>query len=127
MNNHAGKKPTKRTSVFDKGPVIGLHRAGKYAREESQLIAIGLRTVQRTITQWKKDGEVQSFSGNSDIAKIPNNRDRRSLKRLVEANWRKSVQQLINMFNEGSKKISAHTMRRELKEIGACDKCFGRV
>ena len=58
MNNHAGKKPTKRTSVFDKGQVICLHRARKSAKEVSQMIAIELRTVQITIAVWKRDGEV---------------------------------------------------------------------
>ena len=65
MKNHTGKKSIKWTSVFDKGQVIGLHQAGKSAREVSQMMAIGLKTVQRTIAQWKKDGEEQSFSGNS--------------------------------------------------------------
>ena len=118
MNNHEGKKPTKRTSVFDKEQVIGLHRAGKFARKVSQIMAIGLRIVQRTITQWKKDGEVKSFSGNSGRAKMMNILDRRSLKRLVKVNRRKSVQQLTSMFNEGPKKISTRTIRRELKEMG---------
>ena len=54
MNNHAGKKPTKRISVFDKRQVIGLHRAMKSARELPQMMAIRLKTVQRTIAQWKK-------------------------------------------------------------------------
>ena len=81
MNNHVGKKPTKRTSVFDKGQDIGLHRAGKSAREVSQIMAIGLRTALRIIAQWKNDGTVQSsFSGNNGRAKILNTRDRRSLK-----------------------------------------------
>ena len=83
MNYHAGKKPTKRTSVFDKGQVIGLPRAGNSAREVSQMMAIILRTVPRTIVQWEKDAEVQSFSGNSGRAKILNTRDIRFLKGLV--------------------------------------------
>ena len=70
--------------------------------------------MQRTIAQWKK---VQLFSGNSGRAKFLNTRDRRSLKRLVNANRRKSVQH-FSMFNDGPEKISARTMRRELKEIG---------
>ena len=108
-NKHAWiitlEKPTKRTSVFDKGEVIGLHRAGKSAKEVSQMMAIGLRTVQTTIYQWWKDGEVRSFSGNRGRATILNTRHRRSRKRLVKANRRKSDQQLTSMFNEGSKKI----------------------
>ena len=76
-------------------------------------------------------------SGNGGRTKILNTRDRRSIKRLVKANRRKSVQQLTSMFNEGPKKISAWTMRRELKEMGlkscistrkpGCDKLFGWV
>ena len=58
VNNHAGKKPTKRTSVFKKEQVIGLHRGGKSARKVPQKMATGLRTVHRTIAQWKKDGEM---------------------------------------------------------------------
>ena len=137
MNNHAGTKTTKRTSVFDKRQVIGLHRAGKYAGEVPRMMSIGYRTVQRTIVQWKKYGKVQSYSGNSGRAKILNTRYRHSLKRLVKANRQKSAQQLTSMFNEGPKKMSAQTMRRELKEMGlrscvstrkpGCDKLFGRV
>ena len=101
------------------------------------MMATGLRTVQRTIYQWKKDGEVQSFSGNTGRNKIPNTRDRRSLKRLVKANRWESVQQLTNMFNDSPTKISARTMRQELKEMSlnscvstrnpGCDKDFGWV
>ena len=75
------------------------------------MMAIGLRTVQRIIVQWKKDGEVQSFCGDSGKAKILNTRERRSMKRLVKANRRKNVQQLTSMFNEGPWKIYASTMR----------------
>ena len=53
VNNHAEKKLMQRTSVFDKGQVIGLQRAGKSTRKVSQMMAIGLRTVQRTNAQWK--------------------------------------------------------------------------
>ena len=64
--------------------------------------------------------------------------DRRSLKGSVQANRRKSVQQPTGMLNEGPNKISARTMRRELKEIPGsrscvssrkpgCDKLFGRI
>ena len=51
----------------------------------------GLRTVEGTIYQCIKDGEVYSFSGDSGGAKILNSRDRRSLKRLLKANRQKSV------------------------------------
>ena len=44
----------------------------------SQIMAIGLRTVQRTIAQEEKDGEVESLSGSSGRAKTLNTRDRRS-------------------------------------------------
>ena len=98
----------------------------------SQMISLWI--VQRTIAQWKKDGKVQSFGGNSDRAKIMNTCDRRSLIRLVKANRRKSVYHLTSMFNIGSKKISARTICRELKELGLkccvstrkpeCDKVF---
>ena len=83
------------------------------------MTAIGVRTVQRTIAQWKKDRKVQYFSGDIGVAKILNTRDRRSLKRLVKSNRRKSVQQLTSMFNEACyQKISPRTMNRQLKEIG---------
>ena len=75
-------------------------------------------SLDRTIARWKDDGEMQSFSGNSDRPTILNTSDGRSLKRLIKVNWRKSVQQLTSMFNEGPKKISAGTMLRELKEMG---------
>ena len=85
----------------------------------------------------ENDGAVQSFNGDSDRAKILNTSHGCSLKRLVTANRLKSVQQLTSIYNEGAKKISAVTMRRELKEMGlrnrvatrkpGCDKHFGRV
>ena len=84
------KSLQKQTSVFDRGQVLGLHCAGKSTKETSEMTAIGVRTVQKTIAQWKKDRK-----------KIRKTRDRRSLKRLVKSNWRKSVQQLTIMFNEG--------------------------
>ena len=92
MNNQARNKPTKRTSVSDKGHVIDLHQAGIFAREVSQMMTMGLRTVRKTNAPWENDGEVQSFSGNNGRTKILNTRDRRSLKRLVKANRRKRVQ-----------------------------------
>ena len=58
-------------------------------------------TVQKTIVQWKKYGEVQSFSGNSGRAKMLYIRDRHSLNRLVKANRRRNAQQPTSMFNEG--------------------------
>ena len=92
------------------------------------MMAIGLTTVKRTIAQWKKNDEVllphmvllsiNTFSGNSRESKILNTRDRRSLKRLVKGNGRKSVQQPTEMLNQGHKKISTRIMRRELKEMG---------
>ena len=138
MNNHVGKKPRKLTSVLGQVIYIGLHRAGKSVRKVFQMMVIELRTVQRTIAPWKNDCELQSFSGNSGRTKTLNARDRRSLKRLVKANRRKSVQQLTSsMFNESSKKISARTMLRELNKMGlrSCvstrkpefDKLFDRV
>ena len=138
MINHVEKKTTKRTSVFDKGQVIDSHRAGKFAREVSQMMAIGFRTVQRTIAQWKKYVKVQLFNDNSGRAKIPNTRDRRFWKRLEKVNRPKSIQLLTSMFNEDPKKISVRTMRRELKKMvlgvaspqgahAGCDKLFGRV
>ena len=81
------------------------------------MMAIKLRTVQRTIVPRKRNGEVQSFSDNNGRAEILNIRDRLSLKRLVEATRRKSIQQLTSVFKEGPKKISACTMRREFKEF----------
>ena len=113
-----------------------MHRAGKYAREVSQMMAIGLRTAKDNCSV-ENNCEVQLFSGNSSRAKVLSTRDRRSLKRFVKANQRKSVQQLTTMFNEGPKKISARIMQRELKEMGlrscvptrkpGCDKLFGLV
>ena len=58
------------------------------------MTALGLRTVKRIIAKWEKDGEVQSYSGNSGKAKILNARDGLSLKRLLKGNRWKSVYQL---------------------------------
>ena len=51
------KSLRKQTSVFDKGQVLGLHCAGKSTKETSEMTAIGVRTVQKTIAQWKKTGK----------------------------------------------------------------------
>ena len=100
MNNTLRKSlQNEPRSVFDKTQVIGLHRAGKSARQVSLIMAIGLRTVQRAMAQWKIDAEVQSSIGNSGRTKILNTRDRR----LEKANQRKSVQ-------HGPKKMSARIM-----------------
>ena len=40
-----------KTYFFDKGQVLGLHRAGKSTKEVSEMTAVGVRTVQRTIAQ----------------------------------------------------------------------------
>ena len=62
MNNPDGKNPPKLTSFFDKEQFISLHRAEKSSKEVSDMTAIGVRTVQRTIAgQRKKDWKVQSI------------------------------------------------------------------
>jgi len=45
-------------------------------------------------------------------------RDRRSLKRLVKSNRRKTTVELRAMFNSESKSISTRAVRRELKGLG---------
>ena len=102
-------------SLFDKGRIIGLHGADKTTREINEETGVGCRTIQRTIAYWKQYGEPSSSRGNCGRGKILNERDRRSLKRLVKKNRRSSVQMITSEFNEGMKKVSPRTIRRELK------------
>ena len=104
-------------SLFDKGRIIGLHGADKTTREINEETGVGCRTIQRTIAYWKQYGEPSSTRGNCGRGKILNERDRRSLKRLVKKNRRSSVQMITSEFNEGTKKVSPRTIRRELKNM----------
>ncbi len=64
----------KDVNLFQKGQIIGMHQAKKAFKQIAEA-KIELRTVQRSIKYWKDSGEPSS--------KILNDRDRRSLKRLV--------------------------------------------
>ena len=102
---------------FDKGRIIGFHQSGKTTREISTETDINVRTIQRIIARWKKDGEPCSSRANCGRNKILGDRDRRVLKRLVKKNRRSSTQIITSKFCEGPKKVSQRTVRRELKKM----------
>jgi hypothetical protein len=84
----------------------------------SQIMDIGMWTVQHINAKWKMAGEPASACQNCSISNILNDRDMRSLKSLVKSNRWSSIHQLTSVFNQGDKTISTHTVRRELKEMG---------
>lgn len=118
MDMNVSRDRGKDTSMFQRGRVIGLHEAKKTTKEISETTGINLRTVQRIIKEWKDSGECSSSRDNCGRKKILSDRDRRSLKRLVKKNRKKSTLQITTMFNAGVKTVSARTMRRELKGLG---------
>jgi hypothetical protein len=84
----------------------------------SQIKGIGIRIVQRIILKWKTADEPSSAHQNCCWAKILDDRDRRSLKRLVKSSRWCSIHQLTSVSNQGAKRIFTCTVRRELKETG---------
>ena len=101
-------------SLFDKGRIIGFHQSGKSTRDIS---GMNVRTIQRAIACWKQDGEPSPSRAKYGRHSILDDRDRRSLKRLVKKNRRSSTQMLTSEFSEGPKKVSQRTVRRELKKM----------
>uniref|UniRef100_A0A8C9RQZ3 Transposase Tc1-like domain-containing protein n=1 Tax=Scleropages formosus TaxID=113540 RepID=A0A8C9RQZ3_SCLFO len=104
----------KDVTLFQKGQIIGLHQAKKTTKE----IAETTKTFQSIIKTWKDSGEPSSSRKKCGLKKILNDRDWRSLKRLVKSNRKKRTVELTVMFNSESKSISTHTMQRELKGVG---------
>lgn len=89
----------KDVNLFQKGQIIGLHQAKKTTKEIAETTKIGLRTVQHIIKTWKDSGEPSSSRKKCGRKKILNDRDRRSLKRLVKSYRKKSTVELTAMFN----------------------------
>ena len=83
----------KDVNLFQKGQFISLHQAEKTSKEIAETTKIGLRTVQRIIKKWKDSGETSSSRKEWGQTQILNDRDRRSLKRLVNSNNNKKQQQ----------------------------------
>jgi hypothetical protein len=63
-------------------------------------------------------GKQPSVRQNCGRAKFLDDRDNRSLKRLVKSNRQGSIHQLTRVFNQAAKTISTRTVRRELKGTG---------
>lgn len=111
------KSRGKDLTSFDKGRIIGFHQSGKTTREISIETSINLRTIQRLIAHWKKDGEPCSSRASCERHNILDDRDRRVLKRFVKKNRRSSTQIITSELCEGPKKVSQRTVRRELKKM----------
>ncbi|KAK1796679.1 hypothetical protein P4O66_009702, partial [Electrophorus voltai] len=101
--------------LFQKGQIIGMHQVEKTSMEIAETTKIGLRTVQRIIKKWKDSGETSSSRKESGLKKILNDRDRRSLKRVVKSNHRKTTIELRDMFN--SEKMFPSTVNLNLKVL----------
>ena len=104
-------------SPFDKGHIIGFHQSWKSTREISTETGLNVRTIQRTIACCKQDGELSSSRAKCGRFSILNDRDRRSLKRLVKKNRRSSTQMLTSEFSEGPQQVSPRSVRRESKNM----------
>lgn len=114
MSKDTSRGRGKDVSLFEKGQIIGMHQAEKTSKEIAEAAKIGLRTVQRIIKNWKDSGDPSTSRKKCGRKKIPNDRDRRSLKRLVRSNQRKTTVELRAKFRSGRKSVSTRTMRREL-------------
>ena len=103
---------------FKKGQIVGLYQSGTKCKEITAISGVALRTVQRIIKRWKDGGEATCSRTRCGRKSILDERDRRSLKRLVKKNRRKSTVELTALYNQGGKTISQRTMRRELQTAG---------
>ena len=92
MSKDTSRGRGKDVSLFEKGQIIGMHQAEKASKEIAETTKIGLRTVQRIIKNWKDSGDPLHSRKKYGRKKILNDRDRRSLKRLVKSNRRKTTQ-----------------------------------
>ncbi|GBN94183.1 hypothetical protein AVEN_207876-1 [Araneus ventricosus] len=101
----------KGVSDFKKSPIIGLHQSKKTTKEIAEITGIGLRSVQRIIKTWKGSGEPLTSRNKCGRKKLVSSRDRRSLKRLVQKNRKKSTLELTAIFNTLHRGISTSTMR----------------
>ena len=54
------KQPCRKTRLFEKGQIIGMHQAEHTSKEIAETTEIGLRTVQCSIKNWKDSGEPSS-------------------------------------------------------------------
>ncbi|KAG2469515.1 TGFA factor, partial [Polypterus senegalus] len=102
MSKDTSRGRGKDVSLFEKGQIIGMHHAEKTSKEISETTTIELRTVQRIIKNWKDSGDPSSSRMKCGQKKILNDRDQRSLKRLVKSNRRKTTVELRSMFNSES-------------------------
>ncbi|GBN05009.1 hypothetical protein AVEN_63758-1 [Araneus ventricosus] len=106
----------KNVSQFNNGQIIVLYQGKKSFKKIAEITCFGLCTVQRIIKSWKGVNEpLSSSQNNCDQKMIVNNRDQKSLKRLVKYNRQKSNLEIENSFDKESKTIYTRTMRRELK------------
>ncbi|XP_054720704.1 uncharacterized protein LOC129230330 [Uloborus diversus] len=103
---------------FKKGQIVGLYQSGKKCKDIVKISAIGFRTVQRITKRCKEGGEATCSRYLCGHKSILHERDRRSLKRLVKKNRKKSTIQLTALFNEGSKTISQRTIPQEVLKSG---------
>ncbi|GBL85901.1 Transposable element Tcb1 transposase [Araneus ventricosus] len=112
----------KDVSDFKKGRIIGLHQSKKTTKEVAEITGIGLRSVQRIFKTWKDSGEPPTSRNKCGRKKLLNSRDRRSLKRPVKKNRKKSYLELTAILNMGHKGTSTRTMQREFKgmELNSC-------
>ncbi|GBM54343.1 hypothetical protein AVEN_259204-1 [Araneus ventricosus] len=101
-----------------KGQIIAQHQGKKSCMEIAEVTSIGFCTVQFIIKSWKDVMNQHIREKKCGGKTILNNRDGRSLKRLIKSNRQKSTLELKNSFDKGSKTISTRAIRRELKGMG---------
>lgn len=86
----------KDVNLFQKGHIIGINSSKENIQEDHETTQTGLRTVQCIIKTWKDSGEPLSLRKKCGQKKILN--DRRSLKRLVKSNHKKTPVELTAVF-----------------------------
>ena len=102
--------PGEDVTLFQKGPILGLHQAKKSTTKIAETTRIRLKSVQGIIKSWRDSGEPSSSGKKYGQKKILNDRDLRSLKHLLRSNHTKSTVELTAMFVSESKTISTRTM-----------------
>ena len=102
---------------FQRGMIIGMSQSGKSVREISTATSFPKSTVLDTIKRYKKTVTTNTAK-RSGRPTILNDRDKRSLNRIVKNNRQKSLFSITNIFSCNISSISSRTVQRELHAMG---------
>jgi len=103
---------------FERGQIIGLWKSGKSTREITKILGFSQSQVFRAISTFRDKGQT-TVAPRSGRPKSLKERDLRYLKRTVQKNRHKPLEEITEMFNQNSTNpVSADTVRRYLHEEG---------